>query len=56
MLTAQAGILEANGISYVPEPASLGMMPMAGVGILHRRRFSRSSIGNRRREISPESQ
>jgi hypothetical protein len=40
-LASQAGALEvANGISLanVPEPASVGMMVMAGLGILRRRR------------------
>jgi hypothetical protein len=40
-LASQAGVLEvANGISLanVPEPASVGMMVMAGLGILRRRR------------------
>ena len=40
VLAAQAGALDANGISLanVPEPMSAGMMVMAGLGILRRRR------------------
>jgi len=41
-LAAAAGVLDANGISLtnVPEPLSAGVMVMAGLGILRRRRRS----------------
>ena len=43
VLAAQGGVMEStNGISLanVPEPMSAGMMVMAGLGILRRRRRS----------------